>query len=42
MPKKKLPRWYRILRYNINCLWYHVIMPLGVEEDILMRDMKGK
>ena len=33
MPKTKLPRWIRIVRYYFNCLWYYVLFPLGVEED---------
>ncbi len=31
--KKKPPRWFRILRYNVNCMWYHVLMPVGMPED---------
>ena len=31
--KKKPPRWFRILRYNFNCMWYHVLMPVGMPED---------
>lgn len=31
--KQKPPRWFRILRYNFNCLWYHVLMPVGMPED---------
>ena len=40
--KKKLPRWYRIVRYYLNCLWYYVQFPLGVEEDSFTKNMKNK
>tara|TARA_R110002020_G_scaffold475485_1_gene710500 strand:+ start:8113 stop:8397 length:285 start_codon:yes stop_codon:yes gene_type:complete len=33
MKKNKYPRWFRIIRYNFNCLWYHIIFPLGLEVD---------
>ena len=35
MIKKKLkhPRWFRIIRYYLNCLWYYVLFPLGAELD---------
>nr|WP_321222219.1 hypothetical protein [uncultured Psychroserpens sp.] len=31
--KKKKPYWYRYLRYTFNCLWYHILFPLGTESD---------
>ncbi len=31
--KKKLPRWFRMMRYYFNCLWYYVLFPLGIEQD---------
>ena len=40
--KNKLPRWYRIIRYYINCLWYHVLFPLGAKEDDFSKQFKKK
>ena len=40
MAKSQYPRWLRILKYNMNCMWYHVLFPLGQEEDTLMTDLK--
>ena len=31
--RKKLPRWVRLIRYGFNCMWYHVLFPLGTKED---------
>ena len=42
MSKKKLPRWIRILRYNLNCIWFHVLMPVGMPEDDFSKHMKSK
>ena len=32
--RKKIPRWIRIVRYNLNRIWYHILMPLrkGLDE----------
>ncbi|WP_181897155.1 hypothetical protein [Winogradskyella pacifica] len=35
-------RALRILRYYLNCLWYHVIFPLGIEEDEFTKSWKNK
>ena len=40
MARNKPPRWYRIMRYGFNCIWYHILFPLGQEEDLLMTDLK--
>ncbi|PKA97365.1 hypothetical protein B0O79_1020 [Flavobacteriaceae bacterium MAR_2009_75] len=42
MQKRKYPKWYRIIRYNLNCVWYHVLMPLGQENDSFMEEIKKK
>ena len=42
MPKSKSPRRFRIIRYYFNCLWYHVLFPLGVEEDEFTKYWKDK
>lgn len=31
--REKLPRWIRLIRYGFNCMWYHVLFPLGTKED---------
>ena len=33
MAKNKKPIWLRLIRYQFNCLWYHLLFPVGVEED---------
>lgn len=42
MNKIRLPRWVRIIRYNLNCIWYHVLMPVGMPEDEFSKMMKSK
>lgn len=37
---KDLPRWFRLLRYGFNCMWYHVLMPLGQKNDPFMDEIK--
>ncbi len=39
---KKLPRWIRIIRYNFNCMWFHVLMPVGMPEDEFSKQIKSK
>jgi|GEM_PF-2818605 len=39
MKKKKLPYWYRYIRYMLNSLWYHVLFPLGAEQDEFSKNM---
>lgn len=41
-PQKKYPRWYRIIRYYVNCLWYYVLFPLGAKEDDFSKQFKKK
>lgn len=31
--QRKCPRGYRLLRYVYNCMWYHVLFPVGMPED---------
>jgi len=31
--RKKLPYWFRYIRYALNSLWYHVLFPVGVKQD---------
>lgn len=33
MAKNKKPIWLRLIRYQFNYLWYHLLFPVGVEED---------
>ena len=40
--KKKFPRWIRIISYNFNCIWYHVLMPVGMPEDDFSKQTKSK
>lgn len=42
MKKKKLPRWFRLMRYYINCLWYYVLFPLGAEETEFQKNWNNK
>ncbi len=42
MSKNKLPRWIRILRYSFNCMWYHVLFPVGMPEDEFSKNIKSK
>ncbi|MEQ3663793.1 hypothetical protein [Olleya sp.] len=36
MKKKKLPYWYRYMRYMLNSLWYYVLFPIGTEQEALI------
>ena len=38
--RKKLPRWFRLLRYGFNCMWYHVLFPLGTKADGFLKKEK--
>jgi len=40
--KNKLPRWYRIVRWYLNCMWFHVLFPVGIEEDDFMKNWKKR
>ncbi|MBB3125286.1 putative membrane protein [Mesoflavibacter sabulilitoris] len=42
MKNNKLPRWFRIIRYYFNCLWYHVLFPIGIEEDNFTKQFKNE
>jgi len=42
MKKNKLPRWIRLIRYYINCLWYYLIYPIGDKEDEFTKAWKIK
>lgn len=42
MKSKKLPRWIRIARYNVNFIWYHVVMPVGMPEDEFTKTPNSK
>ena len=42
MRKTKLPRWIRLIRYYLNCLWYYVLFPLGAEEDEFTKQWKKR
>ncbi len=35
-------RKLRIIRDYLNCLWYHVLFPLGTEEDEFTKQWKRK
>jgi len=36
--KNKLRRWWRIVKWSLNSLWYHVLFPVGIEEDSVYGD----
>ncbi|WP_262493733.1 hypothetical protein [Maribacter dokdonensis] len=38
--KRKVPRWFRLIRYGLNCMWYHVLMPLGQEDDEFKKSLR--
>lgn len=38
--KYKLPRWFRLIRYGFNCMWYHVLMPVGMHEDDFSKSIR--
>lgn len=42
MNKQKLPRWIRIIRYNLNCIWYHVLIPVGMPVDDFSKQIRSK
>jgi len=39
MNKKKLPYWYRYIRYSFNSLLHYVLFPLGAEQDEFSKNM---
>jgi hypothetical protein len=41
MKKKKPPYWYRYIRYLLNTLWFHVLFPLGDEQDEFSKQFFG-
>lgn len=42
MAKRVFPRWFRIIRYNFNCLWFHVLFPIGMPEDEFSKHVKSR
>jgi len=40
--KKKLPRWWRIVKWCLDCLWNHVLFPVGQLEDDFMKNLKDR
>ncbi|QLG46632.1 hypothetical protein [Costertonia aggregata] len=42
MVKKKLFRWSRIIRYSLNHIWNHVLVPVGMPEDEFSKEFKSK
>lgn len=42
MKRKKLPYIIRLIRHYLNCLWYHLLFPLGTDEDEFQKGFKEK
>jgi hypothetical protein len=40
--KRKILRAFRIVGYYLNCLWYHVLFPIGTEKDEFEKQWKNK
>jgi hypothetical protein len=40
--KKKLLRWFSIVRYYFNCLWFYVLFPIGDKGDDFAKMIHNK